>query len=286
MNDLGALSVAAQQPFNSAFYTASVTVIPIFFITLAVELREASSPLIGRMVALYRYRKLRRFESLRERMHWILRGLLLLLTALLPAVTVLGWAAEVAGLIALDRRTVSGATQELVLLAVMALPTTTLFWAVALGDRESTPFEEELDQLAQRRDRRIGELGAELRSMEADAASGRPVDSRRVQETQRRLATLTRQDKRLDKSTDRTRRSLRALREREQRRDSASCCPVFAEFYHRSFLDDHLCVKLDLLENGSPVVSTFYARPSLVSSSASIQHVWGLPRLRAYDEQL
>ena len=220
MNDLAAFLVAAQQPFNSAFYTASVTVIPIFFITLAVELRAARSPLMGRMVALYRYRKLRRFESFRERMHWIFRGLLLLLTALLPAVTVLGWAAEVAGLIALDRRTVSQAAQDLVLPAVIALPTVTLFWAIAVGDREPTPFEEELDQLAERRDRRIGELGAEVRSMGADASSGRPVDSRRVQQSRRRLATLTRQEKRLDKSTDRTRRSLRALREREQRRDS------------------------------------------------------------------
>jgi membrane protein implicated in regulation of membrane protease activity len=165
MNDLGALSLAAQKPFNGDFYTASVTVIPIFFITLAVELREASSPLVGRMVALYRYRKLRRFESLRERMHWILRGLLLLLTALLPAVTILGWAAEVAGLIALDRRIVSEATEELVLLAVIALPTVTLFWAVALGDREPTPFEEELDQLARGRDRRIGELVPRLATL-------------------------------------------------------------------------------------------------------------------------
>ena len=170
MNDLAAFLVAAQQPFNSAFYTASVTVIPIFFITLAVELRAARSPLMGRMVALYRYRKLRRFESFRERMHWIFRGLLLLLTALLPAVTVLGWAAEVAGLVALDRRTVSEAAQDLVLPAVIALPTVTLFWAMAVGDREPTPFEEELDQLAERRDRRIGELGAEVRSMEVDAS--------------------------------------------------------------------------------------------------------------------
>ncbi len=217
---LGPFLVAAQRPFNSAFYTASVTVIPIFFITLAVELRVARSPVMGRMVALYRYRKLRRFESFRERMHWIFRGLLLLLTALLPAVTVLGWAAEVAGLIALDRRTVSEAAQVLVLPAVIALPTVTLFWAIAVGDREPVPFEEDLDQLAERRDRTIGELGAEVRSMEADASSGRPIDSRRVQQSQRRLATLRRQETRLDKSTDRTRRSLRTLREREQRRDS------------------------------------------------------------------
>ncbi len=217
---LGPFLVAAQRAFNSAFYTASVTVIPIFFITLAVELRAARSPVMERMVALYRYRKLRRFESFRERMHWIFRGLLLLLTALLPVVTVLGWAAEVAGLVALDRRTVSQAAQDLVLLGVIALPTVTLLWAIAVEDREPTPFEEELDQLAERRDRRIGELGAEVRSMEADASSGRPIDSRRVQQSQRRLATLRRQETRLDKSTDRTRRSLRALREREQRRNS------------------------------------------------------------------
>ena len=217
---LGVFLVAAQQPFNSAFYSASVTAIPIFFIALAVEVRAARSPVVGRMVALYRYRKLRRFESFRERMHWIFRGLLLLLTGLLPVVTVLGWAAEVAGLVALDRRTVNEAAQALVLLGVIALPTVTLFWAIAVEDREPTPFEEELDQLAERRDRTIGELGAEVRSMEANASSGRPVDSRRVHQVQRRLGTLTRQEKRLDKSTDRTRRSLRTLREREQNSDS------------------------------------------------------------------
>ena len=39
---LGPFLVAAQRAFNSAFYTASVTVIPIFFITLAVELRRGA----------------------------------------------------------------------------------------------------------------------------------------------------------------------------------------------------------------------------------------------------
>ena len=165
---LRAYVLAAQQPFNSAFYGAAVTAIPIFFITLAVELRAASSPIMRRMVALYQYRKLRRFESLQERMHWMFRGLLLLLTALLPVVTVLGWAAEVTGLLALDRRALAEPAHILVLLGVIALPTVTLFWAIAIREREPTPFEEELDQLAERRDRRIGELGAEVRSMRAE----------------------------------------------------------------------------------------------------------------------
>ena len=57
----------SSQSFDAEFYVASVTVIPIFFITLAVEVRAASYPIMRRMVALYRYRKLRRFESMRER---------------------------------------------------------------------------------------------------------------------------------------------------------------------------------------------------------------------------
>ena len=48
---IGALLIATQ--FNSTFYTAAVTVIPIFFITLAVELGAARAPVMQRMVALY-----------------------------------------------------------------------------------------------------------------------------------------------------------------------------------------------------------------------------------------
>ena len=81
-----------------------MTVIPIFFITLAVEVRAASYPIMRRMVALYRYRKLRRFESMRERFHWLIRGMLVALTALLVPVVALGWAAEVIALLALDER--------------------------------------------------------------------------------------------------------------------------------------------------------------------------------------
>ena len=172
-----------------------------------------------RMVALYRYRKLRRFESIRDRMHWLFRGLLLLLTALLPVVTVLGWAAEVTGLLALDRRAISEPAHVLVFLGVIALPTVTLFWALAIREREPTPFEKDLDHLAEKREQAIGELGAQVHSMEVDASSGRPVDLHHVQQTQRQLATLTRQNKRLDKSTDKTRRALRSLHERERHRD-------------------------------------------------------------------
>jgi|GEM_PF-5371697 len=211
--------IGTQQHFNSTFYTTSVTVIPIFFITLAVELGAARSPVMKRMVALYRYRKLRRFESIRDRMHWLFRGLLLLLTALLPVVTVLGWAAEVTGLLALDRRVISEPAHLLVLVGVIALPTVTLFWALAMREREPTPFEKDLDLLAEQREQAIGELGAQVHSMEVEASSGRPVDSHHVHETQRRLAALTRQSKRLGKSTDRTRRALQELCEHEGRRD-------------------------------------------------------------------
>jgi len=153
---IGALLIATQ--FNSTFYTAAVTVIPIFFITLAVELGAARAPVMQRMVALYRYRKFRRFESIRDRMHWLFRGLLVLLTALLPIVTVLGWAAEVTGLLALNRRAISQPAHLLVLVGVIALPTVTLFWALAMREREPTPFEEELDRLTEQRDQTIGEL--------------------------------------------------------------------------------------------------------------------------------
>jgi hypothetical protein len=212
-----ALLIGAQQSFNTAFYVAAVTVIPIFFVTLALELGAARSPLMRRMVALYRYRQLRRFESIRDRMHWFFRGLLLLLTALLPVVTILGGAAEVAGLLALDRRGISELAHLLVLVGVVALPAVTLFWALAIREREPTPFEEDLDRLVEERGQALDELGAQVESMDADASSGRPDDGHRVLQTQRRLATLTRQNNRLDKTTDKTRRALRGLREREGR---------------------------------------------------------------------
>ena len=212
----GVLLTTAHQLFNSEFYSASVTVIPIFFITLAVELRAVSSPVMRRMIALYRYRKLRRFESIRERMHFIFRGLLLFVTALLPVATVLGLTAEVAGLVALDQRTIGGLTHFIVVLGVIALPAITLLWAILIREREPTPFEADLDELAKRRDRNIVALDKRMRSMPVDATSGKVVDQRRLRHTQRRLATLTRQDKRLGKATDKTRRALRALRERDE----------------------------------------------------------------------
>jgi hypothetical protein len=153
----GALLIATQ--FNSSFYMASVTVIPIFFITLAVELGAARSPVMQRMVALYRYRKLRRFESIRDRMHWLFRGLSVLLTALLPIVTVLGWAAEVTALLALNRRAISQPAHLLVLVGVIALPTVTLFWALAMREREPTSFEDELDRITEQRDQAIAAFG-------------------------------------------------------------------------------------------------------------------------------
>jgi uncharacterized membrane protein YqjE len=213
----GVSLTAGHQLFNSQFYAASVTVIPIFFITLAVELRAVSSPVMRRMIALYRYRKLRRFESIRDRMHFMFRGLLLFATALLPIVTVLGLAAEVAGLVALDQRSVGRLTHVIVVLGVIALPAITLLWAILIREREPTPFEADLDELAKRRDRTMFELDKKMRSMRVDASPGNAVDQHRVRHTQRRLATLTRQDKRLGKATDKTRRALRTLRERDER---------------------------------------------------------------------
>jgi hypothetical protein len=110
----------SSRSFNAEFYVASVTVIPIFFITLAVEVRAASYPIMRRMVALYRYRKLRRFESMRERFHWLIRGMLVALTAVLFPVVALGWAAEVIGLLALDKRTIGPSQHVLVVIMNMA----------------------------------------------------------------------------------------------------------------------------------------------------------------------
>jgi len=87
-----------------------------------------------------------------------------------------------------------------------------------MREREPTPFEEELDRLTEQRDQAIGELGAQVQSMEVDASSGRPVNSRHVHQAQRRLATLTRQSKRLDNSADKTRRALWELHNHEQHR--------------------------------------------------------------------
>ena len=87
-----------------------------------MEVRAASYPIMRRMVTLYRYRKLRRFESMRERFHWLIRGMLVVLTALLVPVVALGWAAEVIGLLALDKRTIGPSQHSLVLIGVIALP--------------------------------------------------------------------------------------------------------------------------------------------------------------------
>ena len=135
--ELGAFEpTEASRSFNAEFYVASVTVIPIFFITLAVEVRAASYPIMRRMVALYRYRKLRRFESMRERFHWLIRGMLVALTALLVPVVALGWAAEVIALLALDKRTIGPSQHSLVLIGVVALPTVLFLWAIAIRERE------------------------------------------------------------------------------------------------------------------------------------------------------
>jgi hypothetical protein len=201
--------------FNSSFYAASVTVIPIFFITLAVEVRAANSPILRRMVALYLYRKLRRFESLRERMRWLIRGLLLLLTALLPVVTALGWVAELMGLISLDKGSISGSAHAVVLVGVIALPTVVLLWAIAIREREPTPIDTELDKLSKVRLDKIAELGEVLESMEADTSDDRASDQRDIDQVRRRLAGLTRQNRRLKKPTGKARRALRALQDRD-----------------------------------------------------------------------
>lgn len=212
-----ALLIGVVRQFNDSFYAASVTAIPIFFITLAVEVREASSPIMRRMVALYRYRKLRRFESLRERMHWLIRGLLLLLTALLPIVTALGWAAELTGIIALDKRSISESAHLLVLFGVIALPTIVLLWAIAIREREPTPIDEELEQLSKVRLAKIAQLGERLESMEGGTSDDRASDQRDIGHARRRLANLTRQNQRLKKPTGKAREALRALHDREQR---------------------------------------------------------------------
>ena len=206
----------ASRSFNAEFYVASVTVIPIFFITLAVEVRAASYPIMRRMVALYRYRKLRRFESMRERFHWLIRGMLVALTALLVPVVALGWAAEVIALLALDKRTIGQSQHSLVLIGVIALPTVLFLWAIAIREREPTPLDEELDQLSRSRRETINGMSERLRSMERVASRDDASDTAKVRRTHRQLGALTRRDQKLTSSTGKARRSLQTLREHQQ----------------------------------------------------------------------
>ena len=201
--------------FNAEFYVASVTVIPIFFITLAVEVRAASYPIMRRMVALYRYRKLRRFESMRERFHWLIRGMLVALTALLVPVVALGWAAEVIGLLALDKGTIGPSQHFLVLIGVVALPTVVFLWAIAIREREPTPLDEELDRLSRSRRETIKGMSERLHSMERAASRDDISDTAKVRRTRRQLGALTRRDQKLTSSTGKARRSLQTLREHQ-----------------------------------------------------------------------
>jgi hypothetical protein len=205
----------SSRSFNADFYVASVTVIPIFFITLAVEVRAATYPIMRRMVALYRYRKLRRFESMRERFHWLFRGMLVALTALLVPVVALGWAAEVIGLLALDRQTIVPFQHSLVLVGVVALPTVVFLWAIAIREREPTPLDEELDRLSRGRREAINGISERLDSMERAASRDDAGDNAKVRRTRRQLGALTRRDQKLTSSTSKTRRSLQILREKK-----------------------------------------------------------------------
>jgi hypothetical protein len=193
-----------------------VTVIPIFFITLAVEVRAANVPIMRRMVALYRYRKLRRFESMRERFHWLIRGMLIALTALLVPVVALGWAAEVIALLALDKRAIGQSQHSLVLIGVVALPTVLFLWAIAIREREPTPLDEELDQLSRSRRETINGMSERLHSMERVASRDDTSHSAKVRRTRRQLGALTRRDQKLTSSTGKARRSLQTLREHQQ----------------------------------------------------------------------
>jgi hypothetical protein len=206
----------SSRSFNVDFYVASVTVIPIFFITLAVEVRAATHPIMRRMVALYRYRQLRRFESMRERFHWLIRGMLVALTALLVPVVALGWAAEVIGLLALDKQTIGPSQHSLVLIGVVALPTVVFLWAIAIREREPTPLDEELDRLSRGRREAISGMSERLDSMERAASRDDAGDDAKVRRTRRQLAALIRRDQKLTSSTSKTRRSLQNLRERKE----------------------------------------------------------------------
>jgi hypothetical protein len=208
----------SSQSFNADFYVASVTVIPIFFITLAVEFRAATYPIMRRMVALYRYRKLRRFESIRERFHWLIRGMLVALTALLVPVVAMGWAAEVVGLLALDKRTIGPSQHSLVLIGVVALPTVVFLWAIAIREREPTPLDEELDRLSRSRRETINGLSERLHSMERVTNRDDASDAAKVRRTRRQLGALRRRDQKLTSSTGKARRSLQTLREHQQGR--------------------------------------------------------------------
>jgi hypothetical protein len=168
-----------------------------------------------RMVALYRYRKLRRFESMRQRFHWLVRGMLVALTALLVPVVALGWAAEVIGLFALDKRTIGPSQHVLVVIGVVALPTVVFLWAIAIREREPTPLDEELDRLSRSRRETIDGMSERLHSMEL-ANRDDTSDTAEVRRTRRQLGALTRRDQKLTSSTGKARRSLQNLREHQE----------------------------------------------------------------------
>ena len=179
----------ASRSFNADFYVASVTVIPIFFIISRWRFVLPAIPSCAGW-SLYRYRKLRRFESMRERFHWLIRGMLVALTALLVPVVALGWGAEVIALLALDKRTIGQSQHSLVLIGVVALPTVLFLWAIAIREREPTPLDEELDQLSRNRRETINGMSERLHSMERAASRDDASDTAKVRRTRRQLGAL------------------------------------------------------------------------------------------------
>ena len=147
---------------------------------------------------------------------FLIRGMLVALTAFLVPVVTLGWAAEVIALLALDKRTIGQSQHSLVLIGVVALPSVLFLWAIAIREREPTPLDEELDQLSRSRRETINGMSERLHSMERVASRDDTSHSAKVRRTRRQLGALTRRDQKLTSSTGKARRSLQTLREHQQ----------------------------------------------------------------------
>ena len=131
-------------------------------------------------------------------------------------IVALGWAAEVIGLFALDKRTIGPSQHSLVLIGVVALPTVVFLWAIAIREREPTPLDEELDRLSRTRREEINGMSERLHSMERAAGRDDAGDTAKVRRTCRQLGTLTRRDQKLTSSTRKARLSLKNLREHQE----------------------------------------------------------------------
>jgi cell division protein FtsB len=218
------LLATARMPlaFNSGFYTAAVTVIPIFFIALAIQLRVlGDSALQTRLFKLLHYRSFKRFDSSFDRARWLFSAVLTVFPLLVGLTVVVSAAAESYAFMALDQRRTVLFTHGITLLAVLTLPVMTVLW-VALEataadhvpdvidelrnlEAQTEAEEEALDDLrgkSNQIDNEIEALTSELSHDSLRFASGEPVEQEVVEARQRKLQALGERNQALDKELE------------------------------------------------------------------------------------